>query len=372
MPLGDIIFSATNLKSGADADKPSSPKVGDLYVATDTKIVYACYVNGSWERQPMLRAGTSADILTMPRVQGDMFFATDQNCMYRAHTSKSLGRLDNYSGGPTAGKPANPLPGDAYLDTDTGTFYICLTSGNWVDITEKLTYSQVLNLLKTVNGMVYNDGTNVYARIGGTNINIESFVRNVHPGFLIRKQDSNIEGGEFVLEGPNATYPNVTIDHYKGMVRMWQPGTVSGLRIFSVPTLGANAFDGYLCPVLPDNVAPSIISQQYWSDTTPGSYNTPAITGPAYILGGIATKQTHPSYNYSFCSRVINGVAEELTFVKGAAGQDIGRDGKIGFAFISPFYLRPGEVTYWHVESTYSGSSTVEHGASVQVAYIQL
>jgi hypothetical protein len=48
MALGDISFGATNLKSGADADKPNSPKAGDIYVATDTSIVYVCYVRGEW------------------------------------------------------------------------------------------------------------------------------------------------------------------------------------------------------------------------------------------------------------------------------------------------------------------------------------
>lgn len=48
MALGDISFGATNLKSGADADKPSNPKAGDIYVATDTSIVYVCYVGGTW------------------------------------------------------------------------------------------------------------------------------------------------------------------------------------------------------------------------------------------------------------------------------------------------------------------------------------
>lgn len=48
MALGDISFGATNLKSGADADKPASPKAGDIYVSTDTNIIYVCYVGGTW------------------------------------------------------------------------------------------------------------------------------------------------------------------------------------------------------------------------------------------------------------------------------------------------------------------------------------
>lgn len=48
MGLSDTVFGATNLKSGADADKPARPKPGDIYVANDTNIIYVCYVAGSW------------------------------------------------------------------------------------------------------------------------------------------------------------------------------------------------------------------------------------------------------------------------------------------------------------------------------------
>lgn len=37
-----------NLKSGVDASKSATPAVGDIYVATDTLLVYACYSAESW------------------------------------------------------------------------------------------------------------------------------------------------------------------------------------------------------------------------------------------------------------------------------------------------------------------------------------
>lgn len=52
MGLSDTVFGATNLKSGADADKPVNPKPGDIYVATDNNILYVCYASGIWSQVP--------------------------------------------------------------------------------------------------------------------------------------------------------------------------------------------------------------------------------------------------------------------------------------------------------------------------------
>lgn len=49
MGLGPVSYGATNLKCGADADKPNSPKAGDIYIATDTDIMYKCNVDGIWK-----------------------------------------------------------------------------------------------------------------------------------------------------------------------------------------------------------------------------------------------------------------------------------------------------------------------------------
>lgn len=46
--IGGISFSATSITSGLDVDKPVSPKPGNQYLATDTKILYVCYDAGIW------------------------------------------------------------------------------------------------------------------------------------------------------------------------------------------------------------------------------------------------------------------------------------------------------------------------------------
>ena len=50
---------ANNIKSGLDADKPASPSVGDIYLATDTGWIYVCNTAGSWDK-------------TKPRTQDDL------------------------------------------------------------------------------------------------------------------------------------------------------------------------------------------------------------------------------------------------------------------------------------------------------------
>jgi hypothetical protein len=37
-----------NLQSGTAADRPASPKAGDVYIETDTSKVYACYADDEW------------------------------------------------------------------------------------------------------------------------------------------------------------------------------------------------------------------------------------------------------------------------------------------------------------------------------------
>lgn len=39
---------AKNIQSGLDANKPASPAVGDVYIATDTSTLYACYSLNNW------------------------------------------------------------------------------------------------------------------------------------------------------------------------------------------------------------------------------------------------------------------------------------------------------------------------------------
>lgn len=76
--------------AGLDASKSASPSTNDVYIATDTKRVYACFSSGSW-------------------------------------TSIQL------QGGADASKNASPLAGEMYVATDTGKIYICKSAGTWVN-----------------------------------------------------------------------------------------------------------------------------------------------------------------------------------------------------------------------------------------------
>lgn len=48
MGISNLSFSATNINVGLDADKSATPREGDLYIATDTGILYSCFVDDTW------------------------------------------------------------------------------------------------------------------------------------------------------------------------------------------------------------------------------------------------------------------------------------------------------------------------------------
>lgn len=74
MALGDISFSATNLKNGADDDKPLNPQPGDLYVALDTSIVYVCYDAGIWKHVSLIEYAIMHPELT--QITKDWYFSS--------------------------------------------------------------------------------------------------------------------------------------------------------------------------------------------------------------------------------------------------------------------------------------------------------
>lgn len=75
--------------SGLDSAKAASPTAKDVYIATDTQIVYICYSSGTWV----------------------------------------VGRLTTY--GTDAAKAATPKAGAIHIATDTGRVYFCYVAGTW-------------------------------------------------------------------------------------------------------------------------------------------------------------------------------------------------------------------------------------------------
>jgi hypothetical protein len=53
---------AKNLQSGLDANKPSSPSVGDVYIATDTGKIYKCISAGEWVLAAALKFTELSDV----------------------------------------------------------------------------------------------------------------------------------------------------------------------------------------------------------------------------------------------------------------------------------------------------------------------
>lgn len=89
-----------NFTAGVDASKAASPSTNDVYIATDTKILYVCFSSGTWTVISTL-SGTDAS------------------------------------------KAASPKVGQVYLATDTGKVYFCFVAGTW---TTALTLSNTLTM----------------------------------------------------------------------------------------------------------------------------------------------------------------------------------------------------------------------------------
>jgi len=90
---------AKNIKSGADASKPATPAVGDVYIATDTSKLYVCHSAGSWEEYPAI-------ILNSKGTQGDIIY----------HNGSKWTKLGAGTSGQflkTQGAGANPVWADA-------------------------------------------------------------------------------------------------------------------------------------------------------------------------------------------------------------------------------------------------------------------
>lgn len=62
-------MEASSFKNGADAAKPASPAVGDIYLATDTGILYVCNAAGAWTNAGslylLLAGGTMSGAIAM-------------------------------------------------------------------------------------------------------------------------------------------------------------------------------------------------------------------------------------------------------------------------------------------------------------------
>lgn len=97
--------------AGLDASKAAVPAVNDIYIATDTKRVYICFVAGTWT-------------------------------------------ITNYENGLDASKSASPSVGNIYFATDTEILYKCVTASVWEPFTMQ-TVEQIFT--ETAHGFVAKD-----------------------------------------------------------------------------------------------------------------------------------------------------------------------------------------------------------------------
>ena len=58
MAITNLSFGATNVNVGLDADKSANPRAGDMYLATDSKIFYRCFVDDTWLSDLITKTGS--------------------------------------------------------------------------------------------------------------------------------------------------------------------------------------------------------------------------------------------------------------------------------------------------------------------------
>ncbi len=129
---------------GLDAAKPASPEVSMIYIATDTKKVYACTTSGVWSL--LGGATTHADVQREGETDDHAQYFTLarllawHNAIVGEHVTDGDNHDHRYGGVSriatgTVGALGNKSVGHIRLATDTGELYLSQGSAVWVSVT---------------------------------------------------------------------------------------------------------------------------------------------------------------------------------------------------------------------------------------------
>ena len=116
----------TKIQSGPIAERPENPVKGDVYVETDTSTVSTCYTAGTWTPTAPKEHG-ELDLLDADDHQQ---YLTEERHDIAARHPASIVKWTQ--GGLDADKPDNPVVGDIWIATDTLKTYACFNSGSWL------------------------------------------------------------------------------------------------------------------------------------------------------------------------------------------------------------------------------------------------
>jgi hypothetical protein len=114
---GDQVRDVDELRIGLLADRPTNPKAGWIYCATDFKKFFVCFVDGTWVHvNPINLTGA---------VDGDYFKFNGATgfLIPTAITALQYGLDDD--------KPVDPNVGDVYIAVDTEIVYYCFEDNIW-------------------------------------------------------------------------------------------------------------------------------------------------------------------------------------------------------------------------------------------------
>jgi len=114
---GDLTEKSDNIQSGPHTSRPTNPKVGDVWVSTDIKKFFACFVTNNWTHVNPVDITGAYD--------GDFFAYDGATGFLKPRTVSAL----QY--GLDVDKPADPDVGNVYLATDTEIVYYCFADDVW-------------------------------------------------------------------------------------------------------------------------------------------------------------------------------------------------------------------------------------------------
>ena len=321
--------------AGVDASKAASPSTNDVYIATDTKILYVCFSSGTWTVISTL-SGTDASKAASPKV-GQVYLATDTGKVYFCFVAGTWTTALTLSNTLTmSGAAINTAKGSDIASATTTD--IGAATGNFVDITGTTTitglgtvqagtlravrFSGALTLTHNATSLILPGGANITTASGDTALFVSLGSGNWRCLFYSKASGYPIvsTGGGVLSSYKNlsvtrgsATQVTATADELILENTSNNKVTIRSVNVTAAITAsGANGLDMgaegssrwyYLWVIRKssDGTVASLLSESSSSPTMPSGYDQKALVSAVYNDGSsnfIDFKQTGKRYSY--------------------------------------------------------------------------
>lgn len=255
-----------NISRGLDANKPASPGVGDVYIATDTLKIYICKVAGSWSEHKT-DGSTFENLANIPPGAGNIPGANlgGNQTIAGVKTFTSIPVLP--ASDPTAD---NEAARKAYVDAAT--------------TPDNVTIERSTGQLKVKDSGI--SQAKLKTAVGEVSISGGAWVHLTLPGGeygfypQLKNENNNVNFTAKILAGENLNLPQIT--SYTAKITLW---TNSGAGYAQQRYVTSSGEDLWIF-LLVDKITKEIIA----------AYQAP--DHPAYGNGGDFNKLSHPFDNY--------------------------------------------------------------------------